>query len=100
MRGGYRGCDRLPKASNKKERRSLVNWQRPDDQRVFLIEKWPDQEALDAHAKGPMPGNHDVFGFRFRIIFDVLGLAFIRPECRSRLIRLEQSSQSCGGGIL
>jgi quinol monooxygenase YgiN len=22
-----------------------------------LIEKWRDQAALDAHAKGPMPGN-------------------------------------------
>ena len=28
-----------------------------DDKHVFLIEKWRDQEALDAHAKGPMPGN-------------------------------------------
>src|SRR6201998_744009 len=25
-----------------------------DDKHVFLIEKWRDQEALDAHAKGPM----------------------------------------------
>ena len=28
-----------------------------DDKHVFLVEKWRDQEALDAHAKGPMPGN-------------------------------------------
>ncbi|HEX3451182.1 MAG TPA: antibiotic biosynthesis monooxygenase [Isosphaeraceae bacterium] len=28
-----------------------------DDKHVFLVEKWCDQEALDAHAKGPMPGN-------------------------------------------
>ncbi|HUC10348.1 MAG TPA: putative quinol monooxygenase [Stellaceae bacterium] len=27
-----------------------------DNQHVFLIEKWRDQAALDAHAKGPMPG--------------------------------------------
>jgi len=26
-----------------------------DDKHVFLVEKWRDQEALDAHAKGPMP---------------------------------------------
>ncbi len=28
-----------------------------DDRHVFLIEKWRDQAALDAHAKGPMPGD-------------------------------------------
>ena len=28
-----------------------------DDKHVFLVEKWRDQAALDAHAKGPMPGN-------------------------------------------
>src|SRR5579864_7429728 len=28
-----------------------------DERHVFLIEKWRDQAALDAHAKGPMPGN-------------------------------------------
>src|SRR4051794_11829880 len=28
-----------------------------DDKHVFLVEKWCDQEALDVHAKGPMPGN-------------------------------------------
>jgi (4S)-4-hydroxy-5-phosphonooxypentane-2,3-dione isomerase len=28
-----------------------------DDKHIFLIEKWRDQAALDAHAKGPMPGN-------------------------------------------
>jgi quinol monooxygenase YgiN len=28
-----------------------------DDRRVFLVEKWRDQAALDAHAKGPMPGD-------------------------------------------
>ncbi len=28
-----------------------------DEGHVFLIEKWRDQAALDAHAKGPMPGN-------------------------------------------
>jgi quinol monooxygenase YgiN len=27
-----------------------------DDEHVFLVEKWRDQEALDEHAKGPMPG--------------------------------------------
>ncbi len=30
---------------------------RDDDRHVFLVEKWRDQEALDAHAKGPMPGD-------------------------------------------
>jgi quinol monooxygenase YgiN len=28
-----------------------------DDRHVLLIEKWRDQAALDAHAKGPMPGD-------------------------------------------
>jgi quinol monooxygenase YgiN len=28
-----------------------------DDKHVFLVEKWRDQAALDAHAKGPMPGD-------------------------------------------
>ena len=28
-----------------------------DEKHIFLIEKWRDQAALDAHAKGPMPGN-------------------------------------------
>jgi quinol monooxygenase YgiN len=28
-----------------------------DERHVFLVEKWRDQAALDAHAKGPMPGN-------------------------------------------
>jgi quinol monooxygenase YgiN len=28
-----------------------------DDNHVFLVEKWRNQEALDSHAKGPMPGN-------------------------------------------
>jgi quinol monooxygenase YgiN len=28
-----------------------------DNQHVFLVEKWRDQAALDAHAKGPMPGD-------------------------------------------
>lgn len=28
-----------------------------DNSHVFLVEKWRDQAALDAHAKGPMPGN-------------------------------------------
>lgn len=27
-----------------------------DEKHVYLIEKWRDQAALDAHAKGPMPG--------------------------------------------
>jgi hypothetical protein len=36
-----------------KRRRSLPNG---DDEHVFLVEKWRDQEALDEHAKGPMPG--------------------------------------------
>jgi quinol monooxygenase YgiN len=27
-----------------------------DDAHVFLVEKWRDQEALDVHARGPMPG--------------------------------------------
>jgi (4S)-4-hydroxy-5-phosphonooxypentane-2,3-dione isomerase len=27
-----------------------------DEQHVYLIEKWRDQAALDAHSKGPMPG--------------------------------------------
>jgi quinol monooxygenase YgiN len=27
-----------------------------DDAHVFLVEKWRDQAALDAHARGPMPG--------------------------------------------
>ena len=27
-----------------------------DDEHVFLVEKWRDQETLDEHAKGPMPG--------------------------------------------
>ena len=27
-----------------------------DDEHVFLVEKWRDQDALDEHAKGPMPG--------------------------------------------
>ena len=27
-----------------------------DERHVYLIEKWRDQAALDAHAKGPMPG--------------------------------------------
>jgi hypothetical protein len=27
-----------------------------DDEHVFLVEKRRDQEALDEHAKGPMPG--------------------------------------------
>ena len=27
-----------------------------DDRRVFLVEKWRDQAALDVHARGPMPG--------------------------------------------
>jgi (4S)-4-hydroxy-5-phosphonooxypentane-2,3-dione isomerase len=29
---------------------------REDDAHVFLVEKWRDQAALDAHARGPMPG--------------------------------------------
>jgi (4S)-4-hydroxy-5-phosphonooxypentane-2,3-dione isomerase len=29
---------------------------RGDDAHVFLVEKWRDQAALDAHARGPMPG--------------------------------------------
>jgi quinol monooxygenase YgiN len=29
---------------------------RDDDDRVFLVEKWRDQAALDVHARGPMPG--------------------------------------------
>jgi quinol monooxygenase YgiN len=28
-----------------------------DEAHVFLIEKWRDQAALDAHSKGPMPGD-------------------------------------------
>ena len=28
-----------------------------DDKHVLLVEKWRDQQALDAHAKGPMPGD-------------------------------------------
>ncbi|HEV7996658.1 MAG TPA: antibiotic biosynthesis monooxygenase, partial [Stellaceae bacterium] len=28
-----------------------------DERHVLLIEKWRDQAALDAHSKGPMPGN-------------------------------------------
>ena len=27
-----------------------------DNRHVYLVEKWRDQAALDAHAKGPMPG--------------------------------------------
>ncbi len=30
---------------------------RDDDSHVFLVEKWRDQAALDAHSKGPMPGD-------------------------------------------